>query len=57
MCVQCVANSVPYVGLAVGGLRLMSWNARQSTRKLAIARRSDPDHDRAEPLGRAEPRA
>ncbi len=43
MCVQCVANSVPYVGLAVGGLRLMSWNARKSARKLSADRGTAPD--------------
>ena len=29
MCVQCVANSLPYVGIAVGGLKVMTWQARR----------------------------
>lgn len=31
MCVQCVTQSLPYVGLAIGGLRLMTWNNRLTT--------------------------
>ena len=29
MCVQCVASSLPYVGIAVGGLKVMTWQARR----------------------------
>ncbi len=31
VCTQCVAQSLPYVGLAFGGLKAMSWNARRSS--------------------------
>lgn len=40
MCAQCVANSVPYVGMAVGGLRVMSWQARR--RRLTPAATAAP---------------
>jgi len=43
MCVQCVANSVPYVGIAVGGLRAMSWNAKRSTLRARTASSASPD--------------
>jgi hypothetical protein len=32
MCIQCAAGAAPYVGLAVGGLRAMSWRARRASR-------------------------
>ena len=41
MCVNCVANSVPYVGLAAGGLKLMAWRARSARAAL----RAGGDHD------------
>jgi hypothetical protein len=32
---QCVASSVPYVGLAVGGLKAMTFKAKMSRTRLA----------------------
>jgi hypothetical protein len=48
MCVQCVANALPYVGLAVGGLKVMAWQAgstRARSPELANEDGADPLRD------------
>jgi len=57
---QCVANSAPYVGMAVGGLRVMSWRARRSaklvqhgprdTRGVTVELHDDADNDNVSSL-------
>ena len=41
MCLNCVAGSLPYVGIAVGGLRVMGARAR-SARSVAPAAAEAP---------------
>lgn len=41
MCMQCVAQSLPYVGLAIGGLRVMAWKAGRE--RPADVPEPDPD--------------
>ena len=38
VCMQCVASSAPYVAVAVGGLRVMGWNARRAGSRLGAGR-------------------
>lgn len=54
MCTQCVAEALPYVGMAVGGLKAMTWNASRATARRDRALVEDPAAP-AEPADDTEP--
>ena len=44
VCMQCVANAAPYVGVAVGGLRAMSWRATRLRQRATCSPSTDTHH-------------